>query len=163
MAKVAWLKLIRGTTLELPGLVDYAGQPLVFRMPALVKRCVSADLLEHAFVKRYVAQGMLAIDQATVARAAAPAVVPAAPVVKPVEVAPVAVQPPPPPPEPVVESAPQQVEVEASEEVVAEQAAVSDGPTLSPETTDPSPEPPMSMAQEVSKPTTDTPRRRRRG
>ena len=182
MGKGVWLRLVKGTVLDISRLRDVNQQPLFFRTPTLIRRGVSEETFNHELVQRYVANRMLIVEAAAspvtrhaAAPAAPPVVVPApavepAPVSAPVTAASVEepLAPSPVLPETVVEetietvSAPSDV-VDAApvlEEVLSE---VSDGPTPSPETADPSPEPLPSMDEEMRKPSTDTPRRRRRG
>jgi hypothetical protein len=177
MGKMVWLKLIRGTVLELPGLTDCGRQPLVFRVPTLIKRCVTQDVFNHPFVQRYLAQGMLVVDQiasptpaplktavAAPVAAAAPAVTPAtvALVETPLPLA-IALTEPAPAPEAIpTASAPLELEEAATVPEVMP-SEVSEGLSASLDTADPSPEPLPSMDVEMSKPSTDTPRRRRRG
>jgi hypothetical protein len=177
MGKLVWLKLIRGTVLELPGLTDCGRQPLVFRVPTLIKRCVTQDVFNHPFVQRYLAQGMLVVDQIAspvpaatkptvaipvVAAVAAPTPATVALVEAPLPLAVALTEPAPAPEAASAESAPLETE-EAEATPEATPSEVSEGLSASLETADPSPEPLPSMNAEMSKPYTDTPRRRRRG
>lgn len=177
MGTYTWLRLVRGGTLVFPGMTDHVNQPLVFRSPSLLRRCVTKNTFEHASVQRYIAQGMLVVDSDMSPKISAPAA--ALPAVKPAPVTPRVPEPPPvvaiselAPPvaeEPAetvssaVESAPlvEPEPVLAVEEAVAVEANISDGPA--PQAADQSPEPALSPVAEAPKPSTDTPKRRRRG
>lgn len=170
MGTYTWLKLVKGSTLVLPGLTDHGNQPLVFRSPVLIRRCVTKATFENPLVQRYVAQGMLVVDADMSPKAAAPAAEPTAvklpppppatSVISPVDV----VIKPGPEPVVVVESAPQpppEPEPVVVEETILAAATVSDD--SAPMAADQSPEPALSTMAEAPKSTTDTPRRRRRG
>lgn len=57
--KLHWLKLDRPCILEIPQLKDFAGQPLVFRTPAFVMRCVTDDVFNNPLVQAYKDQLLL--------------------------------------------------------------------------------------------------------
>ena len=95
---LCYLRLVQGAVLELPGLTDYAGMPLVFRGPGFLRRCVTRATYNHEYVQRYVAQRMLELEVPLGPPPAAPAVetpvvaMPSAPTPRPeiVEEAPIA-------------------------------------------------------------------------
>ncbi len=69
---------MQGSVLELPGLKDYSGMPLIFRSPGLLKRCVSEETLAHPYVQKYLKQRMLVLEGGTAKSVVAvPAPVPA--------------------------------------------------------------------------------------
>jgi len=71
---LCYLRLVQGAVLELTGLTDYAGQPLVFRGPGFLRRCVTRETYNHPYVQRYVAQRMLELEGALPPPATTPAV-----------------------------------------------------------------------------------------